>query len=373
MSQSTECHEVTLPLGRRATNAIRTTARAGSVSSAFQTLLTAAWVSLAGAAVLAGAEARADVLRLDNNDLMHGKVLGADDKNVKFKHVHAGEVTIPWASIVYVQTDEPVALKMIDGTVIKSKLGVGDAPKTVKVDIEGSKEPTKLAIDRIVAVNEPPDEAIWTGRIALGATIQDGNTRTKSIFASFDGERKTKRDRIEAHGLYNYGEAEGDLNSRNSYARMQYSYYFWNPLYVYVGAALEYDRFKDLDLRSRGGGGFGYEAFGGPDKILRFEGGVEYVHEDLHTAADREFVALRFALQAEWQVTDWLRLAELWEILPNTERFRDFVSRSTSSANLKLWGGLGFAGVIIWVHDEVPSPGLGRDDTTYILTLTYTF
>jgi putative salt-induced outer membrane protein YdiY len=341
--------------------------RPGFVSRGLLFGLTALLLSLPGGAALA------DVIRLENNDLLHGEVTGANEKEVKFRHVAAGEVTLPWAKVVYIQTDKPVELKLLDGSVVKTKLGVGSAPRNVRVVLEGAKEPSEVSIDRILAVNEPHDEVLWGGKIALGATIQDGNTRAKSVFGGFDGERKTSFDRIEVHALYNYGETRGVLTSRNSFVRLQYSYYVWSPLYIYVGGALEYDYFKDLELRSRGGGGAGYEVFGGPDLILRFEAGAEYANEDFRRAADRDLVVARGAGRFEWQVTEWMRFAEHAELLPDVERWRDFVFRSTTSLNLKVWGNLGFAGVVIYVSDQIPAPGQGRHDATYILTLTYTF
>jgi len=336
-------------------------------------VLGGALLGLVAAMASLGGVARADVIRLENNDLLHGEVLGGDDKVVKFKHVHAGDMSIPLDKIIYIQTDKPVEMKLIDGSVVKAKLGVGDQPRTVKVDIAGATGSTGISLDKVTAMNEPPFEVFWTGRISLGATIQNGNTDAKSIFGSADFERKGKRDRIQLHAIYNYGETEGALSSRNSFVRAQYSYYLWSQLYAYVGAALEYDYFKDLELRSRGGGGLGFEVWGEPERILRFEAGAEYVNEDLRRDKDRDFVVLRGALQFEIQITDWLRFTELAEYLPDVEDFDDYLLRSNSGLTVNLFAGFGFSAVMIYTRDGKPALDQGKSDVTYILTLTYSF
>lgn len=326
----------------------------------------------------AARDARADEVRLGNGDVLHGEVLSGDEKGVKFKHAH-GELTIPYTDIAAIQTDKDVELKLLDGTRLKGKLAPGPKPQSTSVET-ASAGPVAAEFDKIAALNEPPDEAVWTGRIALGLTIQDGNTDSKTFFTSFDGERLTKQDRIEAHAYYTYASTkdqatrEDVLSARKGFARLQYSYYIFRPLYIYAGGAFEYDYFQDLKLRSRGGGGLGYAFSETKDLLVRLEAGLEYVNEDFRRAEDKDFLALRAAFQGEWQVTPWLRLGEYFEILPSLDRFRDFFCRSTSSANFALWKGFGLAGIVIWEHDEIPaSPDLGRNDTTYIVTLTYVF
>jgi putative salt-induced outer membrane protein YdiY len=330
---------------------------------------------------LTGGIARADELKLTNGDVLRGEVLGGDGKAMKFRHTSGNEMLIKYDDVQSITTDKPVELKMINGTKLNGKLAPGPKAGSVTVQTPALDTAPVADLARVEAMNEPEDSAVWTGRLGLGATIQDGNSRSRSFFTSFDGERLTKQDRIEAHGYYTYAESYDQtsrdwiLSSKKGLARLQYSYYVLNPLYVYAGAALEYDRLAGLNLRSRGGGGLGYAFFERPDLLLRTEAGLEYVNEDYRRMLeDKDFVALRGAMQFEWQATDWLRLGEHVEIFPNLEKFRDFFSRSTSSANVALWKGFGIAGVLIWEHDEVPaSSEANRNDTTYIITFTYVF
>ncbi|HVY62646.1 MAG TPA: DUF481 domain-containing protein [Planctomycetota bacterium] len=336
-------------------------------------------LSLAAASLSGGGAARADELKLDDGELLHGTVTAADAENVKVKHAVGGEeLTIPWKQILSISTDAPVELKTLDGSRLKGKLMPGPAPHTLSIAPDAAQGPPPtggVTFDRIAAINEPPSDAALNGRIALGITVSDGNTRQQTYFGSVDGERLTKLDRIELHAYYAYGTTEHLLATKKGFARAQYSLYFWRPLYVYVGGAFEYDHLQSLDLRSRGGAGLGWAIVESKDLVARLEAGGEYVNEDWSAPIeDDRFLTLRFATHLEWQVIpNVLRLAEDAELLPSTKQLRNFTSRSTTSANLAVYKGFGLAGIIIWQHVELPPDDVLRDDTTYILTLTYVF
>jgi putative salt-induced outer membrane protein YdiY len=323
--------------------------------------------------VAAGASARADEIHLENGDVIRGELIGADDKAVHLKHVYGTDIVVPWDRVDSLVSDKPIELRLVDGSRIKGKLRPGPLPKTVSLETEAAGTVTGVDLQRVIALNEPADTSVWTGRIALGVTIQDGNSKSQSFFGAFDGERLSKLDRIEAHINYAYQTTNDELTTKKGFSRVQYSYYLHRPLYIYAGGALEFDKFRDLRLRARGGGGVGYAVIESKALILRVESGAEYVNEDYFDTDDLAFVALRESIQLEWQVTDWMRLSESFEIFPNAKKFSDFVSRSNTGVNISLFAGFGFAAVILWDHDEIPSPGSKRDDTTYALTFTYAF
>jgi putative salt-induced outer membrane protein YdiY len=339
------------------------------------------WVAWIGfmAVLIAPVPARADVVKLDNGDILHGLVIGGDGKTLKMKHATGGDLSIEYEKITSIETDQPVRVKLLDGTELNGKL-IARGPGGLTVGTE-SAGPVSADFVKVAAVNEPKEDVVWTGRISIGATIVDGNSKSKQAFGSVDGERLSKKDRIEVHGYYAYGTSknplthEDDLSTKKGFARMQYSLYVLRPFYLYAGAAFEYDRFQNLKLRSRGGGGVGVAVKEDKDLLLRFEAGVEYINEDYGSGiADKQFIALRGAGTLEWQATEWLRLGESVEIFPSLERFRDFFSRSVSSVNFSIFKGFGFSMIAIWEHDQIPSsPDRNRNDTTYLLTFTYVF
>src|SRR5262249_4094686 len=156
-----------------------------------------------------------------------------------------------------------------------------------------------------------------------------------TLFGSVDAERRTKNTRVEVHGFYAYSETKHVLTTRKGFGRAQFSYYFWHPLYGYVGKALEYNHFQDLRLRSRAGGGLGWAIVERKDLVARIEGGLEYVNEQFYDSGlNNAYAAVRGAGHFEWQVIEALRLSEDIEYLASTKDLKSFITRSVSSANL---------------------------------------
>src|SRR3954466_5003403 len=52
-------------------------------------------------------EARADAVRMTNGDILHGEVIGGDDKALHFKHVSGTDMTLDYDKIAVVETDKP--------------------------------------------------------------------------------------------------------------------------------------------------------------------------------------------------------------------------------------------------------------------------
>ncbi|MFC1706949.1 YdiY family protein [Planctomycetota bacterium] len=317
---------------------------------------------------------RADEVRLETGDVIHGEVVTADDKTLRMKHVFGSELSLPWDKITAIETEKPVELKLYDGTRLQGRLRHDAVERSLVCESEAAGRIEAIEVDRVVAINEPPEEALWTGRIQFGLTQQTGNTKSESVVGSFEGERRTSSDRIETRASYTFTKTEGELSAKRGYTRIQYSYYVHTPLYIYVGGAMEYDKFKDLRLRSRSGGGLGYALFETRTLVVRVEGGIEYANEDyFDPTGDNDFASARGALNSDWRITSWLRLSESAEIFPDLERSSDYVVRSITSANMSLLRGFGLAVNLVWEHDHRPAPGARRDDLIHILTLTYSF
>ena len=192
----------------------------------------------------------------------------------------------------------------------------------------------------------------------------------------FNAQRKSAGDLFETRAAYSYAEDDsGDLNARNGDARIQYNYDLGDWLYVYVGSSLEYDRFKFLNLRSRGGGGFGVSVLEESWIEWRLEAGLTYVNEDLRDTSDERFTAGRLATTF-WSdaVPDRVRFRQTLEFVPSLEDGDDFTFRSVSACSFDLWGGLGLGVSVVLEYDETPPPGAKhRTDTRYQAAVTWTF
>ncbi len=315
-----------------------------------------------------------DLVRLRNGNTLDGTVKSADAKALTFTHALGGDLIVPWPNIASLETRGLQIVRLKNGDIYHGVLeragGVGDLsmvmPNGGRID--------RIDIGDIDGFGPPPPIVDWEGSVAIGTSVESGNSDESSFNASIYAQRKSVFDLIEAAANYGYGEAGGEVDTRNGAARVQYNYRVWDPGYVYVRANLEYDRFAFLNMRSRGGGGAGVHVLEEVVYDWRVEVGVEYVNEDNRDSPDIRYTAIRFGTIFRWQPVKWFRFRQYLEYLPDVNDWSDFNARSESNLNIDAGGGFGFALSVIVDYDETPPAGAKhRADTTYNATLTYTF
>src|SRR5436190_2243534 len=116
------------------------------------------------------ASALADRVEFKNGDVLTGKIGEYDGKKLTIKTDKAGEVKVDLKDVKTFSTDEPMTLKLKDGTVIASN--VVPAPEgSIGVDQR------TITFDQIKVANPPPVK--WTGSVVAGAVITRGNSFTE--------------------------------------------------------------------------------------------------------------------------------------------------------------------------------------------------
>ncbi|MHC5021130.1 MAG: DUF481 domain-containing protein, partial [Planctomycetota bacterium] len=201
-----------------------------------------------------------DVVTLTNGDALRGTITKADAKKLTFKQALGDELVLSWSNIASLLSTGSGAktVRLKDGSMLKGVIHPGPAAGQLSLDGGAAGKVPQIDIADIDGFGEPPS-AQWDGTIAIGVTVQDGNTREKTGFGSLDAMRKSRTDRIEAHAHYKYSETRGLVTARNGNARLQYNYIVWDPTYLYVRGSATYDRFANLNLRTRAGGGLGVQ------------------------------------------------------------------------------------------------------------------
>ena len=328
-------------------------------------------------AAFAGA-AGADEVTLRNGDVLHGTIGRADRGKLAFTHASGLAMELPLDAIRALASDGPLVVRFAGGSRLLGRIGPGPHEGALRVQAAepGAMLLAEIDFTRLDGLGEPipAPVAAWSGTAAVGATVFDGNTRAQTFFGRFQGQRRSLVDLMEATAGYNYAETRGVPTTRSGASRMQYNHVLLAPSYLYVGAGLEYDRFRALNLRAPGGAGLGVEWLDRPEVSLRTEGGIEYVNEDLRNTPDRRFPAARAACTFECRPAAGVKLREFAELVPNLEKGSDFVFRSETTLDLDLWKGFGLGLALIVDYDEQPPPtARHRADTQYKATFTYTF
>lgn len=229
--------------------------------------------------------AHADSITLKNNDRITGKIKTISGGNVVVTTDYAGDLTIKIDAIRFVLTDEPVAVKLKEGTLLEGKLAESEGEQAVEEDTETvpfALSHVEKYAPNMAALNPPPpkERERWTGFAEAGATIRSGNTDTVNYTASAGAARKGPHNRLTLNFFSAYTETDGELVARRYYGETKWrKYVYKDKMYSYLSGSAENDDGRKLDYRFVAGTGVGYDFIRNDKRTLWAEGGVEYAWE----------------------------------------------------------------------------------------------
>jgi putative salt-induced outer membrane protein YdiY len=333
-------------------------------------------IALAALAAIATATAVfADKVQLNNGDVLTGKIVNSDGKQLTLKSDQAGEVKIDLANIKTFSTDEPLDIRLKDGTTFHKKVDAAD-PGTVTVE-KGDTPASNFRLDTVKAINPPP--VAWHGNLRAGAMFSRGNTYTDNINAGFDLNRRGESDRFTSTGQYNFGrERDNDTgvvsSSADNWEVKGKFDHFWTPKwYGYVGATVGKDNIQDLNLRFIPSIGIGYQWVESPTLNFNTEGGVAWVYEDYDNGNNKDEISLRLAYHFDRKFNDRVGMFHNLEYLPSIEDWSTFLLRTDVGLRIDITKSMFVEGKIDETYNSSPAPGNEQNDTKYIVAVGWKF
>ena len=314
--------------------------------------------------------ALADRVVIENGDTLTGTVEKVIDGKLTLVTDYAGPIVIPVEKIKEVFTDKPVSVHLKDGEILKGKI------KTVedkKLAIEESPEKTAATVEmgNVKSINPPPPK--WKVSIAAGGNLQTGNTDRAGASVAFKLGRKTERDRIGFSYLFNYGEEDGDVTTRNHYGEAKYDYFFTPEFYGYLAGDGYNDKFNDTKFRTFIGPGAGYQVWDDPVKSLLFEAGLTYFSWDRSEGEDTDGFSARLALDFRYQILKWLIFNNKFNFYPTIGEGGLYFFRNDAAVSAPLRSGFSLRLTNIVDYNSDPEPGFKETDVQWIGLLEYSF
>jgi putative salt-induced outer membrane protein YdiY len=255
---------------------------------------------------LATHPALADKLVMENGDRLSGEILSMSDGGLRFKSPYAGEITVGWAEIASIQSDKPVTLHLGDDTVLTGTLSATQEGGMV-VREEGEDRIARVEFADVDYINPPPEVlgagATVSGRFNIGASLKRGNSESSKVHMDTETRVSTHVRRFKLHTEVNYEGADKGTTTQN--VRIAAG---WDRLwkaskwYTHINSSFEYDKFKDLNLRSTLGPGLGYRFWKGEERNLDLEGGLNLVHENWSDKGNQSYIAARWAVDMDQYV-----------------------------------------------------------------------
>ena len=325
-------------------------------------------MALASLVVVPGAFA--DKIVLENGDTLTGTVEKVMDGKVTLKTDYAGTIQIDVAKVKQISTEGSAEVHLTSGEVIKGKiksvedkkLAVGPSPERTAATVE---------MQNVKAINPPPVK--WHGNIAAGGNLQSGNTDRAGASIAVDLSRKTEKDRISLRYLFNYGEENGEMSTRNHYGEAKYDYFFTPKFYAYMVGDIKNDKFDDTKLRLTVGPGLGYQVWDDPVKSLLFEAGLGYFNWDRYAGEDTDGLAARLGLDFRYQIFKWLTFKDRYNFYPTIGEGGDFWWRNEAALVAPLGSGWAFRLANILEYQSDPPLGVRKTDVQWIGALQYSF
>jgi putative salt-induced outer membrane protein YdiY len=321
--------------------------------------------------LMGAGEALADKIILENGDELTGTVEKVIDGKLTFITDYAGPIVIPVTKIKEILTDQPMEIHLVSGEVLKGKIRTVEEGKLM-VEESPERAPATIEMKNVASINPPPPVK-WTGVVAAGGNLQRGNTDRGSGFITAEANRRTEKDRMKFRYLFNYGEEDGKVTTRNHYGEAKYDYFFTKKFFGYIGLELYNDKFKDTKLRTFVGPGVGYQVWEDPVKSLLFEAGLSYFNLDRYEGEDQSGLTARLGWDFRYHILKWLIFTDGFQFYPTIGEGGDYFFRNEAALNVPLsarWS-LKFANIVD--YNSNPTPGFERTDVQYIGALQYSF
>lgn len=311
----------------------------------------------------------ADEIILLNNDRISGELTRAENGLVTVKTGYSDPVVIQQGSIRALSTEKPVTLLLESGEVLKGRVSTADDGKFY-LEPTPQREVVALNWMSVKAINPPPSK--WKGNIAIGGSVESGNTERSSLSMGVETSRKTEKDRFGIRFFFNYAEENDILSTRNTYGSLKYDYFFYTSFYGYLGVEMLKDKFKDLNLRTVTGSGAGYQIWDDKIKSLSFETGLTFFSEDLKKGEDSNRAAGRLNTSFAWTIASAVTLSEQATWYPSLESSQ-YLFRNEAGLSIPAGSGWNFGINNIYEHNSNPPAGIRKNDLQWILALQYAF
>lgn len=317
---------------------------------------------------------KADEVRLKNGDRLSGEVVSMEAKKLVLNTSYAGKISIHWAEISSLTTDETIHVVLIDGTIING-ISISSDKGKMKLETEQIQKTVSIEMANVKSINIWPALSVKLDmRANLGINKAKGNTDTEIYH--FDGEaiaRKAKN-RYTIGGKINKEYADGDKTADNFLAYMKYDHFLTQKWYFNTNASVERDTFKDLNLRLIIGTGVGYQFYETELTNLYTEVGLAYVNEDFDQTEDNDYPTGRWALNFDRYLFDkFILFFQKHAGYVSLEDASDMFVRNRIGLRFSFYKGFNMTVEYNFDWDNNVPAGQDEVDQRYILSLGYVF
>jgi putative salt-induced outer membrane protein YdiY len=240
----------------------------------------------------------ADQVTLKNGDRFTGTVVKSDGKTLVLHTDAAGDITISFAAIQDIKTDQELHVSTKDGKTAVGPVTTTDGKIEVATKTGGTVEAPKenITLIRNDAEQAAYDKSLhpglahgWNGGANIGFSLARGNSETENLALAFNATHPTLNDKITlyANSIYTKSDlpAPPSVSANLEQGGIRYDRNLRPQLFIFAAADFQANALQFLDLRQVYSGGFGYHAIKKDTTTLDFLGGANFTHETYSNGA----------------------------------------------------------------------------------------
>ena len=324
----------------------------------------------------------ADTVTVANGDQLNGRIEKLDDGKLFLKTDYAGMIRIDWEEVVAIDSDARYQVELTSGRRYAAAVERGGAE--VRLVADDSVLPLNsvqvAAIDRLKDNGKPP--GFWDvldGSAGAGYSFNRGNSRQTQASLSAEGDYRAAKYELKAD-LTSIFSRTDDARATNRHALdLRYDRFLGDHAFAFALAGFERNDRKQLDLRSRFGGGFGWKVMDSKRNEFDLLGGVTSTNERFRREEGE--VAPRRAtgeglLGFEWQSSRFggVKLSTRLTAHPNFVQSGRYRIEYDSSVRIPLVAGLTWRLSLFDRFDSAPPRAdVQRNDYGMVSTFGFSF
>ncbi len=332
----------------------------------------------------------ADQITLKNGDRLTGTIEKSDAKTLVIDTKYEGQVTVQWAAVASIHSDEPLHVGLADGQMLVGPVSTSDGEVSVATKDAGTVA-TKL--DAIHLIRSKAEEAayeakmqrllhprltdLWGGFLDTGVSVTRGNSQTLNFVLSGKAVRTSSRDTITvyANSVFSNNSTTGvtltTANAINGGIRVDMD--VDTKLFMFGFTDFQHDEFQQLDLRNILGGGLGYHVIKNAATTFDVYGGGGYDQAFYSTPLTVRSGVLNAGESFSHSVSKRTSFSERLDFYPNLSQTGEYRFLFNTSATTALNSWLGWQVTFNDGYVSNPPPLIKSNDMLFSTGLRLTF
>lgn len=332
----------------------------------------------------------ADQITMKDGDRITGAIVKKDGDNITVKSKNFGTVTLKWADVAAVKSDQPLNVTLAGGKTVKATIETqGD-----RIQVAAPGAPQAVDPKDVVTLRDDAEEKtyekylhprlleLWTITGSLNLAGTKGNADTSTLTTPINFVRATNSTRTTAY--FNSISSSATVNGVNAQTAKAirggwgYNRNLTKKIFLNAFNDFEYDKFQSLDLGVTVGGGAGYLIWSHDASRLSVTGGGDW-NRQAFGAEGKSPAFTRNSAEAFWgddfnyKISARTSFVETFRMFDNLSDTGQYRMNADAGATTQLTKWLTWNVSLSDRYLSDPAPGFKKNDFLYSTGLGFSW